>query len=120
LLDDDDFPINKKVAENAYFELDSALDGQTTGNYRERPYTASKQPFVLVQHSNSSSFRQKDNKSTDGLDMDLAYDIKPTPSPLSLIQDECNINNNNSNLAYFGMHRKKTDLMSSVTTSNND
>jgi hypothetical protein len=42
LDDDDDVPINKKYAENAYFELDSGLDGQTTGIYRERPYTASK------------------------------------------------------------------------------
>ena len=50
--------------------------------------------------------------------MDLAYEVKATPSPLSLMVKERQLSNNN--LANFGMHRKQTDLMSSVTTSNND
>lgn len=51
--------------------------------------------------------------------MDLAYEPKPTPSPISLMQENA-MRTNSSNNVGFGMNRKHNDLLSSVTTSNND
>lgn len=53
------------------------------------------------------------------MDMDLAYEPKPTPSPLSLMQENV-MRTNSSNQPGFGMNRKLNDLLSSVTTTNND
>lgn len=82
------------------------------------------QPFVVLHRSNSdntgaSSSVHKISEKLHIMDMDLAYEPKPTPSPLSLMQENV-MRTNSSNQAGFGMNRKVNDLLSSVTTSNND
>jgi hypothetical protein len=71
-------------------------------------------------NTGASSSVHKRSEKLHIMDMDLAYEPKPTPSPLSLMQENVMRTNSSNQAAGFGMNRKVNDLLSSVTTSNND
>ena len=75
---------------------------------------------MVKQHHRSTGVKTgEDDEKLQVQDMELAFEPQPTPSPLSLLQENV-VQRTESDNTGFRVNQKYNDLLSSVTTSNND